>query len=154
MKAYNDDPAIKAEFLRLAAEHEAEDRLRPGRYWQMVDGQWKGCAVGCTIRSWETMCGTWFEDDPVNNHFRYEAFGVPEAVAVLEDDIFERLPPGRQRTWPREFLAAIPVGADLGYVADLFRAREGDVCPYTPTPMQADALLALLRAAGTEAGDR
>ena len=97
--AYHSNPAIREEYLRRVIDHRAADQLIKGRYWE--DG--KGCAVGCTIHS--------------SNHASYEKeLGIPSELAYLEDFIFEDLPNARAMMWPEQFLAAIPVGADLSMV--------------------------------------
>jgi hypothetical protein len=101
--AFHGDPAIKAHYLARIAAHEAADEIIKGFYWE--DG--KGCAVGCTIHS--------------SSHDRYETeLGIPQALALLQDGLFEVLPNGDAKTFPRLFLGAIPVGADLALVVPRF----------------------------------
>ena len=96
MIAYHNNPTEKAAILRQLVQHAEADQIVKGIYWQ--DG--KGCAVGCTIRS--------------GRHVEYEArFGIPEALARLEDRLFEGLPNGRAQVWPLEFMSAVAPGADL-----------------------------------------
>ena len=42
--------------------------------------------------------------------------GIPRILARLEDRIFEGLPNDKAKTFPIEFLSAIPVGVDLSNV--------------------------------------
>ena len=95
--AYHNDPAIKGTILaELAAHREADRLVQNYGYWE--DG--KGCAVGCTIQS--------------GDHMEYERrFGIPVALARLEDAIFEGLPVEDARAWPERFMRAIKPGADL-----------------------------------------
>ena len=98
--AYHGRGADKATILAQLAAHRAADELVQGYgYWE--DG--KGCAVGCTL----------YSDD----HMEYETrFGIPVALALLEDAIFEGLPVDLARQWPERFMGAIQPGADLSRV--------------------------------------
>ena len=99
MKAYLNNTKVKEKYLTRVTAHEKADEIIKGQYWQ--DG--KGCAVGCTIHS--------------SNHTDYEKLlGIPRIIARLEDNIFEQLPNELAMTWPRRFLEAVPVGADLSMV--------------------------------------
>ena len=106
LRAYHGEPALRGSVLAEMAGHRRADRLVQGYgYWE--DG--KGCAVGCLIKS--------------GNHEEYEErFGIPEALAHLEDKIFERLPRDDARLWPERFLGAIKPGADLSKVRWRFLA--------------------------------
>ncbi len=96
MLSFHNDPAIKEKYLARVAAHALADEIIKGRYWE----QGKGCAVGCTIHS--------------NNHAAYETkLGLPEWLARLEDCLFEHLPNGVAKKFPRDFLHAIPVGVNL-----------------------------------------
>jgi len=99
MIAYHNDPKIKNDILQVLQSHYDADEFVKGHYWQ----NGKGCAVGCTVH-----CG---------DHSLYEShFGIPEALAHLEDCIFEGLPNRHAKEWPLQFMSAIPVGADLSRV--------------------------------------
>jgi len=99
MRAFHNDPAIKTKYLDRVRAHRAADNLIQGTGWE--DG--KGCAVGCTLESYD--------------HARYPIeLGVPEVLAYLEDGLFERLPPSHAQLWPERFLTSINVGADLSGV--------------------------------------
>ena len=99
MRAYHNDPKIKAKYLRRVRAHAKADQIIHGRYWE----NGKGCAVGCTIHG--------------NNHSAYETeLGIPMALARLEDTLFEGQPNGKSMTFPARFLAAIKPGADLSCV--------------------------------------
>jgi hypothetical protein len=103
MQAYHNNESVKQLYLDRVAAHEAADEVVQGLYWE----NGKGCAVGCTIHS--------------DQHSDYpELLGVPEDLAWLQDTIFEGLTPERAKTFPREFLAAINVGADLSKVGNRF----------------------------------
>jgi hypothetical protein len=102
-----------------------------------------GCAVGCTLESVRVI-----HKLPVIDHSRHKLFekylGIPEALALRQDDIFEGLDGDRMLTWPREFLAAIPVGADLRRAVEEWE-RWGDYVFEMDTPEQADRLLEVLK---------
>ena len=101
LRAYHNDPALRAATLEQMEEHAAADQIVQGNYWR--DG--RGCAVGCLTH------------DPAGGHHLYPVrWGIPEVLARLEDCIFEGLPVAAARTWPVRFLAAIPLGADLAMV--------------------------------------
>ena len=104
MLAYHNDPSIKAEILAELAAHRAADSLVQGYgYWK--DG--KGCAVGCTLKS--------------GKHIEYETrFGIPIALARLEDVIFEGLPVVEAKAWPEAFMEAVQAGSDLSRVSWAF----------------------------------
>jgi len=98
--AYHNDISIKSGILAELEIHRKADALEQGYgYWN--DG--KGCAVGCTIKS--------------GNHIEYESrFGIPVAIARLEDAIFEGLPVELARAWPERLMSAIRPGQDLSRV--------------------------------------
>ncbi len=99
MKAFHDQPQEKTKVLEQLNAHYRADEIVKGQYWETG----KGCAVGCTIHS--------------SDHAAYELlFGIPTALAYLEDTIFENLPNERAKEWPIQFMSAIKVGADLSLV--------------------------------------
>ena len=99
MKAFHNDKNIKDKYMSRIEAHIRADELIKGKYWE----HGKGCAVGCTIHS--------------SDHGLYETeMGIPRILARLEDDIFEGLPNNLAKTWPKRFLKAIKVGADLSNV--------------------------------------
>ena len=93
MRAYHNDPAVKAKFVGRMKAHVDADELIRCTYWE--DG--KGCAVGCTIHS--------------SNHHAYETeLGWPEWLAYLEDRIFEGMSRAASRQFPLRLLEAVPTG--------------------------------------------
>jgi len=99
MKAFHNKIKIKNMYLDRIDAHFKADEIIKGQYWEGG----KGCAVGCTIHGSE--------------HKKYETeLGIPRALARLEDTIFEGLPNDIAKTWPADFLKAVPVGADLSKV--------------------------------------
>jgi len=101
--AYHGSEAIKAKYLARLRGHFEADEIAKGYYRK----KGKGCAVGCTIHS--------------SDHSAYETeLGIPQAIARLEDGIFEGLSNGDAKLFPEQLLSAINIGADLSGVADRF----------------------------------
>ena len=87
---------IKDKYLSRVIAHRKADAIIQGTGWH----KGKGCAVGCTLESYD--------------HSRYPIeLGLPEWLARLEDEIFENIPKKKAIVWPEKFLAAIPVGVDV-----------------------------------------
>lgn len=101
MRAFHGDPKIKEKYLLRVRAHQLAGEIHKGEYANFKER--KFCAVGCTIHGWEHKS---YEDE----------LGIPMILAKLEDDIFECLPDDRAKKWPKEFLMAIKVGADLSNV--------------------------------------
>lgn len=96
MKAFHNDPAIKAKYLARVDGHTKADNLIRGIGWN----GFRGCAVGCTLEDYD--------------HARYPIeLGIPEWLAHVEDRLFEGMTETKAHTWPRDFLNAITPGADL-----------------------------------------
>lgn len=102
MNTYHNDPAVKAKYVNRMKAHIAADELVRGTGWES-NGTTKGCAVGCTLHSYDHKA---FETE----------LGIPEWLARLIDSLHENtsadyLPNGVP--WAQAFLEAVPVGADL-----------------------------------------
>ena len=103
MKAFLDSPELAAAVRAQVQAHYDADEIIKGKYWE--DG--KGCAVGCIIHGSE--------------HSRFESeLGIPKDIAYLIDAIFEALPNGEAKEFPRRFVNAIRPGADLSMVIQRF----------------------------------
>ena len=101
MLAFHDDPAIKAKYVNRMKDHIAADQVIQKLSWEEETNS--GCAVGCTLNSY--------------SHEAYEEeLGIPEALARLEDSIFEGLPVRDAPAFALGFLTAIHPGADLSMV--------------------------------------
>ena len=97
--AFHGDPAIQEKYLSRVRTHREADELVQRIGW---NGH-KGCAVGCTLERYD--------------HEGYEIeLGIPQALARIEDAIFEGLPPDQALLWPERFLAAIQPGSDLAVI--------------------------------------
>ena len=111
LKAYKNDKTLKTKFLKEIKWHEEQDKIIQGTYGEGSNGDWKGCAVGCSIHSLNRMKDKKFT---TSDHSIYETeLGIPEWLARLEDTIFEGLPVEEAKKWPLRFSKAIPVGANL-----------------------------------------
>ena len=109
-RTYLDSEKLKADFLAEIGKHEQLDAVVQGAYDATMGDQFRGCAIGCSLHSLNTISGK--PNRAISDHARYEEeLGLPIWLAYLEDNIFERLPLELAKTWPRRFAEAIPVGA-------------------------------------------
>src|SRR6266404_5136658 len=98
MQAFHNDPAIKAKYLARLAEHHQLDQIIQGTGFDHEGNH--GCAVGCTLDNYD--------------HKAYETeLGLPMWLAYLEDKIFEGLQSAKAPQFAVNFLAVIPVGANV-----------------------------------------
>ena len=113
MLSFNNDPALKEKFVKLAKEHREKDMLLAGTY-STVDskGKFKGCSVGCFAYDiqQETVCTPVYTKPHsiVSNYFH-----IPQWLVRAQDIIFEYLPENERVDWHIQFAEAIPVGVDL-----------------------------------------
>src|ERR1044071_8267683 len=99
MLSFHNDPAVKTKYLKRVQKHRKADNIIQGTGWN----NGKGCAVGCTLESYD--------------HERYPIeLGLPVWLARLEDTIFEGLSHKEAMKWPERFLKAIPVGVNVEMV--------------------------------------
>jgi hypothetical protein len=135
MIAYHGRQALKDKFLEQIGIHEAADRIQHTGYANFKTNGAKvftgGCAIGCSLESLRVIEGL-----PIiihSDHALYECYlGVPQALARLEDRLFENISPDASKTWPRRFAEAIRPGADLAmvmprFLLDLLTAEDGAV---------------------------
>ena len=105
LRAFHNKKSIKEKYVKRIELHAKLDEIIQGKYWE----RGKGCATGCAVHS-------------TKPHKKYETLlGIPEALAWLEDDIFERLSNGEAKKFAVDFLKVIPVGADLTKVVWKFK---------------------------------
>lgn len=110
MRAFINTTATKEQLLSNLEAHARADAFQQGHYWRPLTK--KGCAVGCSLIDF---------GGKASNHSDYQRhFGIPTAIAHLEDRIFEGMPESDSKHWPLQFTHAIPVGADLSGVASQF----------------------------------
>jgi hypothetical protein len=120
MKAYLGDTKLKEDFVCEIKKHQEADQILQGTYGKGTGKNWKGCAVGCSVRSLNRLHHKRYS---TSDHAVYETeLGIPEWLARLEDTIFEGLPVAEAKKWPLRFSQAVPVGADLGPVKYKFCA--------------------------------
>ena len=101
----------KKEFVKELKMHQAADAFMRGTYSDTLDGQFKGCAVGCSLESISRTKGIKLK---YSSHIEYEKhLGIPAWLAHVEDRLFENVSNKRAKTWPVEFAEAIPVGVNL-----------------------------------------
>lgn len=112
LRAFNGDPGLKEALLKEVQWHQDMDHIRKLQYWNVdSDGVERGCSVGCTIKGIISVLGI---DGECDNHAMFEYVGIPAVLAHLDDLLFENI--RGWQTWPKQFLEAIPVGADLSLV--------------------------------------
>ena len=113
MKAFHGDAKLRAMLIEEVKHHREQDQIIQGSYGK-ENGQWRGCAVGCSIHSLNIKMGMNYS---TSDHSIYpQAFGVPEEIAHLQDAIFESLPIAEAVLWPERFWEVIQPGADLSMV--------------------------------------
>ena len=112
MLSYNNDEKLKKMVVAEMKKHQEQDQFIKGSYKEKDEnGNFKGCAVGCTIDSLNLVLKKSYSTD---EHLVFEeAIGVPEWLARLQDKIFEGLPLGDNSQFAVDFLDAIPVGVNL-----------------------------------------
>jgi hypothetical protein len=111
MQAFHNDPQLKQDLLAEVEKHRLADSIIKGTYGEFEGSQFKGCAVGCSLKSYANIKGI---ELSTSDHGLYENnFGIPRILARLEDRIFEGLPDDLSQTWPERFFNAIKPGADL-----------------------------------------
>jgi hypothetical protein len=116
MLSYHNDSSLKARFVGHVERHRKEDAFLRGTYGDMHGAQFKGCAVGCSIRSLDEIDGRPLRLDNGNHKDLADRLGIPLVLAHLEDRIFEGLPQAEAMLWPSLFAQAIPVGKDLSLI--------------------------------------
>ncbi len=110
MRAFIDCVETKEIALKRAAEHRAADNFIQGTY---DDKNGKGCSVGCMMKPFKGEDESWHEAAE-------RVHGIPQALAFLQDRMFEGLEVGKAKAWTERFYNAIPVGADLDLVVPRF----------------------------------
>lgn len=116
--AFHNDPQLKADLLEEVKRHRLADQIIKGTYGTGGNGDWKGCAVGCSLHSLNKIRG--FDYDTGDHASVEEGAGVPRQIAYLQDYIFENLQDGLHLTWPERFWTAIQPGTDLELVTPRF----------------------------------
>lgn len=76
MLTFHNDPELKRRMIEEIGKHEAADAIVQGTYGDVdEEGKWKGCAVGCSIKSLGAIQG---EDLSTSDHGIFETkLGIP-----------------------------------------------------------------------------
>lgn len=132
--AWFNDPALKAEVSARMLQHRIEDGIIQGHYQLLAPelaSKYKGCLIGCTLPLGEPRpatgcscgCGEMVQPMSILQDWHKEVerlYGIPEVLNHVFDNLFESLPQPRAAWFAVSTIEAIPVGADLSGVADLF----------------------------------
>ena len=116
MVSYHGSQELKTRFTAHVERHRQLDQIAQGTYGTERGGKWRGCAVGCSLRSLDEIEGRTLRVDNNDHADLAERLGIPLVLARLEDRIFEGLAPEEAKLWPTLFARAIPVGADMSLV--------------------------------------
>lgn len=117
--AWHNDPDLKAEVLARMIAHREADEIIQGVYQDLdpnLASGYRGCLIGCTLPKLKdrwSMSETWQE-------LVEKYYGIPAAVGYLLDYTFESLDYGDHAAFAVNSIEAIPIGADLTAVPDLF----------------------------------
>lgn len=104
-------PISKAVFVEEMQWRLDQDHLMQGTYGSLYSEGFRGCAVGCSIKSINKRLDEAF---PLCSHRDMAAaLGWPLWLAQLADDVFEGLDDEACKRWPLELATAVPEGADL-----------------------------------------
>lgn len=95
MLSFHNDRSIKTRYLDRIDAALAAGRLGLWRDWESDHAY----PVSLTLDDKDSDY-SWYRRD----------LGLPEWLAVIEDELFSVMPQDRASTWPRDFLTALPVG--------------------------------------------
>lgn len=133
--AWYNNPVLKAEVSARMLQHRIEDGIIQGHYQLLAPelaSKYKGCLIGCTLPLGEPRttttrcacgCGEMRQSTIILQdwHKKVERlYGIPEVLNHVFDRLFESLPTSRAAWFAVSTIEAIPVGADLSEVAELF----------------------------------
>jgi hypothetical protein len=125
--AFHNSAKIKAGFIEQVSGHVGNDQIQWGQYYH----RGPNCTMGCTVPGY---------------HGYYEtALGIPCHIALIEDRIFERLPPELSAAFLRDTLHIIPLGADLSVVPWLLYERMMRTLALQGAPDCRDSMLDLCK---------
>ena len=145
MRAFEETEVSQDQLLAALAAHREANQLVQESYWS----EGRGGGVGCSIHDFRP--GSEDEEDLFE-----PLFGIPRALAWLEDSIFMNLELEEARLWPERFVRAIRPGSDLTMVGDQFVhfLLSGDDSPLVPWKeekhMQRAAMIVKRRLTGDE----
>jgi len=119
MLAFHNDPQLKIDLIRELKWHIEQDMVIQGLYGTglpMDDSHpYKGCTLGCSIRSLARVKGINTYVDYADRAWYAREVNLPVGLVNLEEEVFENLDKKKDdwRTFPLRFVEAIPVGKDL-----------------------------------------
>ncbi len=110
MKAYSNG-INKKKFVAEMKKHQKADAFIRGTYGDNTKSDFKGCSVGCALKSVANIKKIKID---TNSHINFEKYlGIPQWLARLNDTMFENVSNDRIKTWPVEFSEAINEGSNL-----------------------------------------
>lgn len=113
LQAFHNQLTIKQKYMIRLADHRAKEHLVQGTGWAVTGLEVRGCAVGCTLERYDQSLY------PIE-------LGLPEWAGRLEDYLFEHLPKSEAEQFAEDFLAVIPVGANIEPVRHKLAIRRID----------------------------
>ena len=131
MTAWHGDPELKARIVARMHQHRKDDAFVQGAY-QYLDGAlplgYRGCAIGCLLdpQRGDKPRAEGYSTNAWHDEARRQ-FGIPTDVSDLIDTTFEDFATyddnhARASDFAVAVIEAIPVGADLTGVSELFDA--------------------------------
>ena len=122
MKAFKNNPVLRATLISRAAQHRINDEYRKGTYY-LVDemDNFRACSIGCIVQDLSKMYDFPSTGEAlVGYHKDLESLlGIHEEVWTIVDDLFESLPTHLAVLWTERVLNAIKLGADTNNVEDI-----------------------------------
>lgn len=141
--AWHGDPELKAYAVQRMKEHAALDEIVNGVGYAVAANTtsgWHGCFHGCLttdrLMEEEGLSFKEFREHYLRQSTGYHEYaerlwGFPYELSGLLDDLFEGLPREEAPVFAVEVTEAIPVGADLSEVADLWEEAIGQCEVFT-----------------------
>lgn len=126
MLTFHNDPALKQKYVDRVLQHFVQDQIVQGIYWNTyhydpetasVVMEPVGCALGCTLHHNNNEAGD--EEHRIWKQMEIE-LGIPAWLARIEEACFEGQYIDKAKSFPYEFLRAVPVGVDLNEGNRLF----------------------------------
>lgn len=82
LRAFHNDATFKKEIVREVLKHQKQDQIIQGTYGDIEDGVWRGCAVGCSIHSYNLRQG---KSIATNHHDFVSAVDLQDGAAIDGD---------------------------------------------------------------------
>src|SRR5437899_1195851 len=124
LTAWHNDPNLKTRIMIALHEDQNRDRYIRGNYASLMDGQWRGCHIGCLVMASTRATNhdaTGQLVDDIEHEMSWHAkaeelYGIPRALAYLWDRVYEGIPGNEAPAFAVASVDAVPVGADLSLV--------------------------------------